>query len=1614
MYFYQYNDNSSFVGTNFTNNFALYGGGLYFTSYNNNASFVGTSFTGNTAENDGGGLYFNEYNTNATLIDCIMIGNYALYGSGLYLNKNGNDNLSLLSTSFSDMMCVSGCAAYIKSKGAVIDKVIVDGMNSKSSIGAGIFLGSGFSNIIVSNSIFRNNTGQGANGLAISSGSNLQVLNCLFENIRITSKRSVGAAFGLIEDISNVFISDSVFIGNIGNFGGALSVGFNCHNITLIRCKFSSNSAYLSGGAIYMQSSNSNVSIVDSVFEKNYAYFDGGAIYIDRDISDIAMTNVSFVENKAGRDGGALFLLIYISNVFLAGCNFKGNIAIRDGGAYLLDNFVKGFSVYDLNANKDFQMIETAHPYNPLSGVCSNNNSCTDQIIFAQNYSMTTGTNILIVFDTQSETSDNDRVNIYDSYLKQRLLFTNYGSSGWPGSDMPALKLSTDHFYIELIGTDGNSIPKYGFRIWVYPYFILSNISSTSNFVGNVAGRNGGVGAINYESLSLIMLNALLEGNSAEYGGAFYYNSLNSGVTIQSCLFTTNKAIRDGGSLYLSSSNFGISIEDSNFVGGIASGNGGGLFASSSNGKGRFVVNNEISFSRVGLYNNTASQGGAIYVFSLNNISFGSLQITENRALVDGGGIYFYKGNEAFMNGVVLTKNLADQRGGGISSIEENIFRIKNISFLSNEAILSGGAMLALNETLVTFSSGSIVFEDNRARLGGALLWQSSQLWELETNITIRFQGNKAVIGSAIAFADVYDQEDRQIHNLELFCNVATYGGTIFWLYNPESTSLQEPRGLNDSSNIWVDNEAPYAAKYGTQTASISNPSIYDVEVYETKLTPPITFDCLDYYGAKVSTDNTTLSEASVVSYECFGKTGVITGELITNSVTGTITFDDISAFCYPNGNLTIKFQVNTLEFRFFDLQYPWRYIISNNSLLNFRSCIAGERLIQGSCIECVDSYLFKFDPETQICETCPVEAEECHGSTISLNSGYWRRSNVSDAIFECSYGSSACIGGNATGTDLCAEGHGGVLCETCAEGYFLNSESLECELCEGLNIFTPAFIFTSLSIFLLLFGFAYYKYRNVNSARAKVTINDKFDDDSNIKKSYLMAYWEERFGPIMSKFKVITSTFQIVSASSSVLQIKMPESFTSFIQALKVFDFNIISIMPFSCVSPTDYVDTLMFSTLWPLMFGALLFIIFVGHFLWERRTVLKSNDKKKIGLLMYRLSARLRVKYFTLFLLLTYFILPSVTTSIFAMFPCINVDPDAVDDLDDYYLIADTSISCTSPRYFLGVTYAAIFILIYPIGIPFLYYYLLNKKKEEIKSRNNINPNTLRNSVKMLEFLYKSYKPSAWYFEVVETFRRLFLTAFISVIAAGTPAQAILAMVATLIFMRLYVAVNPFPSDDERLMSEAGQYQIYITFLAALIIQNNLLGTSVNELIGILLILVNNGVLVFSVYFEIQSLRETKAGDAEEGKVEKREFSSNRNSDILQGHRKDTLNPMVSLHENGIELAEIKPRENVLEIKKCDEDKDKKRRESSFELEVLYNTNHVSESSNISSKPANVIDAHKDIEKGSGLTTILHNEKNICRQDLDEKSASNSGNTVKRILGRVRDQPADSDDEF
>lgn len=92
---------------------------------------------------------------------------------------------------------------------------------------------------------------------------------------------------------------------------------------------------------------------------------------------------------------------------------------------------------------------------------------------------------------------------------------------------------------------------------------------------------------------------------------------------------------------------------------------------------------------------------------------------------------------------------------------------------------------------------------------------------------------------------------------------------------------------------------------------------------------------------------------------------------------------------------------------------------------------------------------------------------------------------------------------------------------------------------------------------------------------------------------------------------------------------------------------------------------------------------------------------------------------KYLALVLYISYLVLPSVTTTIFSAFPTFNANPSNVAGLPvaSKFLAVDYSIVYGSYRYWQGVTWAIVMILVYPVGIPLLYLWMLYRNRNEIQ---------------------------------------------------------------------------------------------------------------------------------------------------------------------------------------------------------------------------------------------------------------------------------------------------------
>jgi hypothetical protein len=90
---------------------------------------------------------------------------------------------------------------------------------------------------------------------------------------------------------------------------------------------------------------------------------------------------------------------------------------------------------------------------------------------------------------------------------------------------------------------------------------------------------------------------------------------------------------------------------------------------------------------------------------------------------------------------------------------------------------------------------------------------------------------------------------------------------------------------------------------------------------------------------------------------------------------------------------------------------------------------------------------------------------------------------------------------------------------------------------------------------------------------------------------------------------------------------------------------------------------------------------------------------------------------RYVSMVMFITYLVLPGCTTTILKVFTCTNIDPESLLPGANLYLQADFSIACGSPRHNFGVVWAAVFIVVYPIGVPSLYMFLLYLAKDQIK---------------------------------------------------------------------------------------------------------------------------------------------------------------------------------------------------------------------------------------------------------------------------------------------------------
>ena len=239
------------------------------------------------------------------------------------------------------------------------------------------------------------------------------------------------------------------------------------------------------------------------------------------------------------------------------------------------------------------------------------------------------------------------------------------------------------------------------------------------------------------------------------------------------------------------------------------------------------------------------------------------------------------------------------------------------------------------------------------------------------------------------------------------------------------------------------------------------------------------------------------------------------------------------------------------------------------------------------------------------------------------------------------------------------------------------------------------------------------------------------------------------------------------------------------------VINFDLGSLLAAGCLWPDiDFHDRLLINTLWPLFVVGVL-----GMTYWIKHKKRASFDK------------HLRV-----LLLLTFVVYSSVSSVVFQTFAC---DPlgDGIE-----YLRADYRIKCTDSKHQKIVWYAGVMVVVYPVGIPLLYFGLLyfyrtcrHAFDEGDVDRRDVNAQPIAG-------LWESYTRKCYYYEVIECARRVALTFVAVFFFSGDAAQIAVILVVSQFFYVVFEWLRPYGDEPDTWFSRGGHAIVFLSMLEVL----------------------------------------------------------------------------------------------------------------------------------------------------------------------------------------------------
>ena len=274
------------------------------------------------------------------------------------------------------------------------------------------------------------------------------------------------------------------------------------------------------------------------------------------------------------------------------------------------------------------------------------------------------------------------------------------------------------------------------------------------------------------------------------------------------------------------------------------------------------------------------------------------------------------------------------------------------------------------------------------------------------------------------------------------------------------------------------------------------------------------------------------------------------------------------------------------------------------------------------------------------------------------------------------------------------------------------------------------------------------------------------------------------------------------IAQFSGVVNVQYPPAYEKFLAALSVVNLNLGFILSISCVMETNFYARLVLMTIAP-MAG-------LGALAITYRVAMVRNGHSIHAM---RIA---RNKHISVGLFLLFVVYSSVSYTIFQTFVCDPLDSGVT------YLRADYDLVCWTTTHVNFTTYAGIMVLVYPVGIPAVFAWVLFINRDGIQRvEDNTNGSRVHPESEAIKDLWAPYKSSRYYYEVIECGRRIALTGLAVFIYPGSTAQVAIEALLAFVFSSISEIISPFAKPLDAWLYRSGTWVIFLSMYLALLLK-------------------------------------------------------------------------------------------------------------------------------------------------------------------------------------------------